>query len=186
MLGAKHADSSTYHSSTLLAGVQTGQRSKISHLVPIRRIHMSLPIVACFLPCCFSSLFTTWLREPLTTAARPHPLASARLEQILAPISCIVGPYRTLSGVVSPRFFHAFGSHCIPIFHVPGRKRRTIVLKDGYGIHFCRLPNIVKRVSRSWFGDNVRMIVLPLNRMTIYSEDPEKPCATSITPAAYP
>ena len=50
MPGAKHTDSSAYPSSALLAGVQTGQCSKISHLVPIRRTHIVPVTSLCCLP----------------------------------------------------------------------------------------------------------------------------------------
>ena len=93
--------------------------------------------------CCFSHLFTTSFREPLSTSVQSHSLTNAHWSQILALTSCIVKQSGILFGAVISQSSHTHGLPSIPpISHVQGRERRTVVLKVGYGTHFFRLPSI--------------------------------------------
>ena len=92
--------------------------------------------------CCFSHLFTTSFKESLSTSVQSHPLTNAHWSQILAPTSRIVELSGILFGAVISQSSHAHGLPFIPISHVQGRERWTVVLKVGYGTHFFCLLSI--------------------------------------------
>ena len=135
----------TYVKHVLLSGRLL---SKISQ--PVRPRRSIAPVTSCFShfsQCCFSFLSTTWPRESLSTAAQSHQSTIAHWGQIIAPTLRIVGPYGILFGAVLLQFSHVLGLLFIQIFHVLRKKKQTVVLQNGYGIHFCRSPSIAFRYS---------------------------------------
>ena len=97
--------------------------------------------------CCFSHLFTTSFKESLSTSVRSHPLTNTHWSQILALTSRIVERSGILFGAVISQSSHAHGLPSIPISHVQGRERQTVVKKVGYGTHFSHLLSIAFRCS---------------------------------------
>ena len=95
--------------------------------------------------CCSSSSSTTWLA--LSTPAQSRLSTIAHSSRTHAPVPLGVEQYGILFGAALSLFSHARGLLFTQIFRVLRRGRRRIVLNDGYGTQFSRLPSTAFRCS---------------------------------------
>ena len=111
----------------------------------IKRCHRNWSLFIRPSKCCSSSSSTTWL--VLSTLAQSRLSTVAHSSRTHAPISPAVELYGILFGAALSLFSRARGLLFTRIFRVLRRGRRRIVLKDGYGTQFSRLPSTAFRCS---------------------------------------
>ena len=98
-------------------------------------------LFTCRSRCCFLFLFITWLEERLSMPALSKSLIIAhwRTRALTLHTAVLSG---TSYGVALAPFSCALGLRSIPIYRAQGSVRQKIIFKNGYGTHFCHLPNI--------------------------------------------